>query len=146
MTTRDLYNNVKVVQALAPAVINADTTSSAIDLQGYESTTILVDVGNSADTLSGTNKIELELTECDTSGGSYTQVAAANLQGAVTGSNTGCFGLIDDPAEDTTVFKAGYIGSKQFLKVVVNFSGTHSTGTPIGVLAVKSHAHLKPVS
>ena len=54
---------------------------------------------------------------------------------AFRGNNTGTFGVINDPAEDSTVFSTGYRGGKRFVDVVLSFTGTHSGTTPISVLA-----------
>jgi hypothetical protein len=145
MATMDLYSNVKVSSLLIPAVRNADANSTAVDMLGFESVVFVVDMGNSADTLSGTNKIELELEESDDDS-SFTDCADADVVGYVDGTNDGTFAVVDAPAEDSTVFKCGYRGVKRYVRVVLNFSGTHTTGTPVGVIAVQGHAHYAPVS
>lgn len=146
MATRDLYNLIKVEDSLHAAVRTSDTLSNAIDMAGFESLTTLVQVGAAGDTLSGTDKIELELMESFDGGSTYSQVAASDILGAVTGTNTGCFAVITSSGGCNTTYKAGYIGSAEFVKVNINFSGTHSTGTSVGVVAVKSHSHIKPVA
>jgi hypothetical protein len=137
---RDIYNNITVSQVANPAVVTANVTSSAIDLQGFNSAVVLFAVGASGDTLSGSVYWTLKLTECDTSGGSYTDVALADLH------NSAATVVIDDAAEDETVVKFGYKGNKQFIKAVATKTGTHSVGTPIGIVAVKSKAAELPVA
>lgn len=127
---RDLYNNISVVQASAPAVATASVTSSAIDLQGFERVAVIFAVGATGDTLSGSIYWTLKLTECDTSGGSYTDVVLADLH------NAAATVVIDSNSEDETAVKFGYKGSKRYLKAVATQTGTHTNGTPIGVLAL----------
>lgn len=142
---RSMYDKLKVTQVLAPAVYNSDQNCSSVDMQGYNSVEFLVLMGNSADTLNGTNKIELELEE-SSDDASFSDVADADIQDAVDATNDGSFGLIDAPAEDTTVFRVSYIGESRYVRPVINFSGTHATGTPIGVVAIQAHAEIEPVS
>lgn len=127
---RDLYNNISVSQPVAPAVATASVTSSAIDLQGFNSAAVLFAVGGSGDTLSGSIYWTLKLTECDASGGDYTDVVLADLH------NAAATVVIDSNSEDETVVKFGYKGNKRYLKAVATKTGTHTNGTPIGVLAV----------
>lgn len=135
---KDLHNGYAASHVLSAAVRNADANSAGLDLQGCEAAEILVNVGASADTLSATNTISLELEESDDNS-TFTDVAEADLLGAVSGTTTGQFALIDSASEDEATYRVGYIGTKRYVRVVVNFSGTHTTGTPIGALAVKGH-------
>lgn len=140
MASRDLASDIKLTQVVVPAVKTTTTTSSAIDTAGYESLTVLFDMGNSGDTLSGTLYWTLSLTECDTSGGSYTAVADADIVG---GTNSY---VIDAPAEDSLAVKFGYIGNKRYVKGVATATGSHSSGTPIGIVAILGHAQNAPVA
>ena len=132
---KDIFNAVKKEQILDPAVATATVTSSACDLQNYESADFSVSFGESGDTLSGTVKWDCKLTECDTEGGSYTDVAAADIIGA----SSNAFGLVDAAADDDEIYTLGYKGTKQFIKVVVTGTGTHTNGTIIGIYASKGH-------
>jgi hypothetical protein len=115
---KDLYNRVTLVNAVLPAVATETAESAAIDLQGFESALAIYSVGQSADTLSGSVKITLSLTECDTSDGT----------------------LIDAAAEDEAVFKVGYLGSKRYIKAGFTLAGTHSSGTEVSAVVLKGHA------
>ena len=42
---KDLANNVNVTQSIAPAALASDTNGTGVDLQGYGSATVLLDVG-----------------------------------------------------------------------------------------------------
>jgi hypothetical protein len=128
---RSFANNHKIVSALIPQTLTADSSISAIDTQGYNQVIILFHIGNSGDTLSGSVKIELEVQEGDTS----TTAACANsdLLSTVTGTNTGTVAVIDAPTEDSATFVAEYIGGKRYIKPVINVTGTHTNGTPCAV-------------
>lgn len=135
MKDKDLLGLLSVVQLLDPDTIDADATSSAIDLQGFNSVRFVVNVGASGATLNGTNKIELEIQEGDATN-AMTAAPASSVRNAVTGTNTGCFAIIDAATEDDTVYTAQYTGNKRYAQVAVNFSGTHAAGTVIGVSAI----------
>ncbi|SVE23533.1 uncharacterized protein METZ01_LOCUS476387, partial [marine metagenome] len=73
---RDLSNNIVGVASIAPAVLASDTDGTGVDLQGYESATVLLSVGVEGITLSTTNKIEFELEE-SADDSTYTDVTSA---------------------------------------------------------------------
>lgn len=137
---RDVFNRTLIEQLTDPAVSSASVTSAACDLAGCEGVMFSVSFGESGDTLSGSVKWDCKLTECATSGGSYTDVAAAD----VIGNTTNQFGLVDAAADDDAVYSLGYKGSKRYVKVVVTKTGTHTNGTPISIYAVKDLANKPP--
>ncbi len=134
---RDLYHNVLVTQVLAPVVATATKTSSAIDMQGFNSLLVLFNIGLSGDTLSGSVKWTLKLQESDDNS-SYSDVALADLFQLAASI------VIDDPAEDETVIAFGYRGAKRYVKAVATPTGTHTNGTPMGMSAVRGTPSLAP--
>ena len=143
--TRDIYSNLNLTQLFTPAIANSDQNSGSVDTRGYDSLMLLANIGLSADSLSGANYIELEV-EDSPDDSAWSDVADADLTNFVTGTNNGTFAKIDDAAEDELRYIVGYKGDKRFVRVVINFTGTHATGTPIGVSAVQGHAHQAPVN
>lgn len=141
---RDLYSNLGVVQALEAQTITTDTNGVGIDLTGYSSFMVAVNVGASGDTLSGTVKIELELEE-SADDSTYTDVADSDLFNVVDGTNDGTFAVIE-LGDDQTVYLTGYRGSSQYVRLVVNVTGTHTNGTPISAVAIRGHARTAPVN
>ena len=127
------------ITTLANATRTADANGTTVDLQGYNGALILAHIGAEGVTLSGTDKIELELEE-SADDSTWTDVADADLLGYVDGTNDGTFALFDANAELPALVKASYIGTKRYIRVVVNFSGTHGTGTPIEAMVVRGHA------
>ena len=142
---RDLYSNLGESTPIALVTHTADADGTGIDMQGFSSLMLVAVVGVSGDTLSGSVYIELEVEESDDDS-TYTDVANADLQNTVTGTNVGTFALIDDPAEDALTYKTGYLGNKRYIRPVVNVTGTHTNGTPITVIAIRGHAENKPVN
>jgi len=144
---RDLYSNLKTTQVLAPAVYDADQNSPPVALQGFGSCLRLVNVGAAGVTLSEPDKIGLEVEETAAKvSGPWTDVNPADLAKSVTGTNDGCFAVIDNAGDDSAVYATAYRGHKRYCRVVVNFIGTHGTGTPVGVTALLGHTHVAPVT
>lgn len=131
-----LFREATLTQVLIPAVYTSDQNSTAVDMKGYSDLSFLASVGNSGDTLSGTVYWLLELEHSDDNS-AWTDCTDAEITNAVTGTNTGTFAKIDDPAEDSLAVSVGYKGSKRYVRCVVNAVGTHTNGTPIGVTAIR---------
>lgn len=142
---KDLFSNLAVTQLIDPATITSDTNGSSVDMQGYNSLMMVANIGESGDTLSGSVKIEMELEESDDDA-TFTDVADANMVGEVAGTNDGTFAVVDDAAEDDARYICGYKGTKRYVRPVINVTGTHTNGTPIGVTALQGHAENAPVN
>lgn len=136
---RDLYRNILVTQHVNPATKNTTTTSTTIDLQGYNSVNILFAIGQSGDTLSGSLYWTLKLTHSDDDS-SYSDVPLADL------NNTAATVVVDSSAKDRTVYGFGYEGAKRYLRAVATPTGTHTSGTPMGVIALRGTPAYSPVN
>lgn len=134
MRSRSEYNLKKTI-ALVTAVLTTDTNGATINRQGAEDVCLVAAVGQSADTLSGSVYILLEVEHSD-NGSSWSDCADADLTASVTGATTGTFAKIDASNEDERCYSVGYIGGKQYVRVVINVVGTHTYGTPIGAVAL----------
>jgi len=122
---QDMKNNIEVTPSILPVAATADVTGSAVAVAGYES--VVATLTATTASVGGTFK----LTECATSGGEYTAVAAADVIGT------------QDVAvvEDDTV-RLGYIGSLGFIKLVF----THSANGVISGDVILGKPLLAPVS
>lgn len=115
MATRDLYNNIGVVHLLdAQDVTNTDTKTSILDLYGFEGAVLSVNVG--AITTPGaaaylTPILQHSDTTADTA---FAAVDAADVIGAFT--------KIDAATEDQVTQSVGYIGSKRYVRVLLDFT------------------------
>lgn len=144
---RDLHNTIDVVEALETIVVNNDTEGkgSAVDLKGYNSCEIAVAVGQSGDTLSGSLKLDLKLQHSATDqDADFADVGVGDILGAA----AALFATVDADGEDGAVYRAGYVGSKRYVRVFVDTTGTHTNGTPIGAVAIlgrERHAGGQPV-
>lgn len=127
---KDLMNNIAVTQPLNPVTSTTTKTSSSVDLQGYNSATVVFAVGQSGDTLSGSVYWTLKVQHSDDDS-VYTDTAASDLL------NPSLTTVVDSSAKDRQAYKFGYVGAKRYLKGVATPTGTHTNGTPLGILAVR---------
>lgn len=135
---RDLYHNLLVSQHLNPVNSSVTRTSTTIDRQGFDAVEVLFAIGLSGDTLSGSVFWTLKLQHSDDDS-SYSDVPLADL------NNTAATAVINSAALDETVYAFGYQGNKRYLKAVATPTGTHTNGTPIGMLALRGTPAYRPV-
>lgn len=132
----DQSQSVTAGVLLPAAAYDADNTPAAFDIGKAQACTILINVGVGGITFSSTNKVEFKLTHCDTSGGDYTAVTQADVVGATVGEGGIVRSLVAAHATPS-VAVVGYVGRKQFLKLLADFSGTHGAATPMSATAVR---------
>ncbi|MDE3016060.1 MAG: hypothetical protein KGI29_03960 [Pseudomonadota bacterium] len=135
---RDLYHNVLATQVLAPVVSTAAKTSSTIDLQGFNSLSVVFDIGLSGDTLSSSLYWTLTL-EDSPDGVTFTPVAAGAINADIASI------VINAPSLDRTAYSLGYIGSQRYLQAVATPTGSVSLGVPIGIVALRGTPGYRPV-
>ena len=133
---RDLANNVVVAQSIAPVVGTADANGTGIDLKGFESATIVVNTGIEGDTLSSSVKIDFKLEDSDDDS-TYAAVTSGIID--ATANASGIILTLDANAETPQVTVVGYTGGKRYVRVVADFTGTHTNGTPIAASVIKGH-------
>ncbi|WP_322990410.1 hypothetical protein [Hoeflea sp.] len=115
---KDGYSGVGIFATLAPAVVTASTDGTAVDLQDFNSATLVINTG----AIAGAGLYDVKLQHSDTTtGGDFADVTAADLLGA----------LPDDLAA-ASVYKQGYKGSKRYVRAVI----TKQSGTSIAAGAV----------
>lgn len=127
----------------ASGTLATDTNGTGVDLSGFDSAEVVVSVGAAAFTINGSNFLSLELEESDTLGSGYTDVAASDIDGGNGGAN-GQFALIDSSSEDDVVVHVGYTGSKKYIRVVANFTGTVTGGIPVCALVNRGRSTYLP--
>lgn len=135
MLTRDMGGLTPLLGLIAQT-LTADANGADCDLLGFGGVTVLFNVGNSGDTLSGSVEINLEVQHSDDAS-TWSACADTDIIDSVTGANTGTVAHIDAPAEDSAVFSTQYIGGKRYVRGVVNLVGTHSNGTPVSMTYIR---------
>jgi len=129
----DLANNIKLMQSIAPAALDADANGTGVDTQGYENVAVVVDTGVEGITLSGTNKIEFELEHSDDNS-AWSDAVSADVNGTLGAS--GLMLTLDANGETPQISELEYLGTKRYVRVVANFGGTHGTATPVSAFVI----------
>ena len=103
---KDLANSISAVQSLAPAVRTADANGTGVDLQFFESATVVVDTGIEGDTLSSSVKIDFILEE-SSDNSTFTAVTSSTsvTDGAV--DSSGIFLTLDANGETPQITTIG---------------------------------------
>lgn len=140
------YNNFHVPLLAPAAARTASFTSASFDMQNYNSVTLIANVGATGDTLSGTNRVELQVQESDDNV-TFTAVADSDLARVVSGGQaTGTFGMLNSAGSVNQIYKTAYIGNKRYVRVAGANFGTTSSGTFIDVLAEGGRPRYAPTT
>ena len=153
MPSFDALSRVKVVASVGAEDLAADKDGDTVDGKGFHSVLHVVEIGVGGITFSGANKIELRLQDSpddsawtDVTDANHVNINTASSVGVVTNpGSTGIWGLIDSAAKDDMSYAIGYRGLQRYSRVVIDFTGTHGTGTPISASALLSRADSSPV-
>jgi hypothetical protein len=127
---RDLFSNIGVLQALAPAVKTASGDGAAIDLLGFNRVAFIVNTG----AVAGDGDFGVKVQESDTAtSGDFTDAPAD---------------LVDTNAPATlaatSAYKLGYRGHKRFVRLALTKAG--GTSIAAGAVAVLGDAVSRPVA
>ena len=136
MAIYDGKSSVAFDESLNAIAKTADTDCTGVDSNGFSSVTHIVNVGAPGITFSASNKVEIELEHSDDNS-TFTDVTSnTDVVGGTVGTN-GLWQTIDADGDCNAVYAIGYVGGKRYSRVVLNFSGTHGSGTVFGVVGMK---------
>ncbi|MGV0961864.1 MAG: hypothetical protein ACOYB1_18720 [Limnohabitans sp.] len=141
---KDISKNIGIIAAIAPAVLNADNTPAAIDIGNFGGAIIAIQVGVGGITFTTTNKVEFKLTHSDDDS-TYAAVSQEDVKGVTVETGGIVYSLVAAHAA-ATLTKVGYHGGKRYLKLLADFDGTHSTGTPMSAMVIGGEPYLAPVA
>ncbi len=146
---QDLSHNIGINNSIINAVKTTGANGSTVDLQGFENATAVVTVGAEGDTLAANLyfTVALQHSDDDSTWSNATQTDIVN--GTIAAD--GIFLKLDGTTggnPDTTggEWQVGYVGGKRYVRLVLAKSGTHSTGTPMSGVIIKSTPRNAPVS
>ncbi len=131
---RDMHNNISILHAISPQAVGTSgiaggKLSGALDRRGFEAVEFIYSSGASA---SVADTITPVVYEGDTTNGSFTSVAAADLVGTeapltLSAAKSG---------------KVGYVGSKRYLKL--RLYGTGTATAVVAAVAVLGNPAIRP--
>jgi hypothetical protein len=154
MFGKDPFSKAGLASLIDPAVLTADNTPVVLDLADYRSALIALSIGAGGITFTGTNKIEFIIRHGNQVSGSaptyaqMTDITAADLRLdglAPTTITTGIVRSLVAAKAAADVQRIGYIGSRRYIALLADFSGTHATGTAISATAILMQPRLMPV-
>lgn len=134
---KDFKVNIAPVLLLEPQTIaHVDTVSSILDLAGFDGAVMNVTVA-ALTGVDSSNYLTPVLQESDTVVGTdFADVAAANMNGAFT--------KIDSTAKDSVIQSVGYKGSKRYIRVNLDYTGTGITAGVVGVSGTLGYPDVFP--
>lgn len=141
---KDISKNTGIFEAIAPAVLDDDNTPAAIDIGNFGGAVVCIQVGVGGITFTADNKVEFKLTHSDDDS-TYEAVTAADVKGVTPGTGGIVKSLVAAHAA-ASLTKIGYHGGRRYLKLLAEFSGTHTAGTPMSALVVGGEPYLAPVA
>lgn len=115
---RDIYSNIKTVQALAPAVQAATVNGASIDTKGSKSLAFAVNTG----AIAGSGVFALTVEESDDAS-TWTAAAAEAVQGTLPTSMAA-----------NTIYRLGYIGFARYARIAL--AKTSGTSIAAGAVAI----------
>lgn len=144
----DRASYMKGVPGIEYATYSTDQTSSSFDtsLYDYKALTIALEIGIGGITFTTSNKVEFDLTHSDDDS-TYVAVTDDDVilpysttnTVALLGSTNGIVKSLISAHAAATVDYIGYRGKKRYVKFKFDFSGTHSSGTPMGFHWILDH-------
>lgn len=144
----DLISNIAVEQVLKPQSIQASALNSGtIDCQGVEDLTVVAMVGDIADSLSGSVRIDIKIEHADDNNGtpgSFTACTDMDVSNYA-GLSSGIFASIDASGKKNKRYAIGYRGGKRFVKVTAT-PVSLSSGGVVAMLALKAGLAQKPAA
>ena len=156
---RDDYSNFKYFQCIMPQeLVATDLTGAAIDTQGFESLTIVVNVGNISD-ITSTSYIGFILEHTDASAlgagpSGYAVCASADFIGLVSTQavTSGIWRTIGAEATGgisaglgSQTFQIGYRGNKRYVRLIIDANDTLDSAQ-VGAIAILGYPANWPVN
>lgn len=126
MAEKDLSQVLAPVKSITPQAVTAALNGTGVDLQGYESAVVLLDLGTFAGT-TPTATIQIQESSDNTT---FTAVAAGDLVGG------GQLATIDT-TNDLTLYERGYVGSKRYVRGAVTAIAGTGPSLPMAVTVVR---------
>jgi hypothetical protein len=130
---KDLKSYIAPVMLMEPKDTNDndDETSAWLDTQGFESATVCVLIGTVTGADDDATLLPV-LQESDTTkDADATDVDAADMIGAFT--------LVNSATTDQAVQTVGYKGTKRYIRVKLDYTGTDITASLVAVLGILGH-------
>jgi hypothetical protein len=140
---QDIYNITQAAAVIPAAVVTASPDAVEVALDGsFDAAKFIINTGTTAETLSASLKIGVQVEASDDGGASYRVVRADEILGAEPNASGVVYELTDKAK--VGIFEFGYAGAADKLKISVIVTGSMTTGVPLAVILEKGHLRLAP--
>lgn len=139
---RTFSSRVSPAITFGAATRAADADGTAVDLQGFGAALILLSIGAGGITFDATNRLDIILEHSEDSS-TWAAVAQADVNGATVATGGIVRSLIAAKAA-ADVQEIDYIGNRRYVRLRLDFGGTHGTGTPIAATVLRALPDLMP--
>ena len=144
MNPIDISNVQTPQQCLAPQTLtgNGDTTNcTGVNLSRYHGVEFQISVGALGDSHSGSLKTDLIIEDSadNSTYAAVTDIDALVLPAGVSMETiaSGILKAVDAAGDASQIYRVGYRGSKQYVRIALDRTGNHSSGTPYSVTALR---------
>lgn len=149
MADYDEKSRAQHLVVVPTAIVTATPSATAVDLLDFGACTFEMYAGAGGITFSGVNRVDFKVEESDDNS-TFTAAADDSLildPGATAPGGTGIVRslIAAKAAADTVIPIVGYRGKKRYAKCTPVFSGTHGTGTIVGVNVRRGYAYHGPI-
>lgn len=136
---RDLTRNLASVLLLEPFdAVKTTVASNILDIGEYASAEVEAIIG-AITGVDGSNHVTPVLQESNTTvAGDFTAVAASNIIGG--------FSKVDATTKDSVIQRAGYKGTKRYIRVNFVYVGAGISAGIIGAIGLLGHPKYAPVT
>lgn len=135
---QDIISNISVTQVLNPVLSTSARTSSSVDLQGFQTCLLIAHMGQTLDTLNGSNYWTIKVQHSDNNS-AWSDTTSTDFK------NGNASYVVNSSSLDEAAYTFGYIGTKRYVRLQILNTGTHSSGTPMGATCLRGEASLLPV-
>ncbi|MEN8237277.1 MAG: hypothetical protein ABFQ95_07045 [Pseudomonadota bacterium] len=139
---RDLIDNIKVKPLITPTQIEGEFETAPLCIWGYDSLTLILNLGKEFKGLSDENCVQFLLEHGD-SKETLTPVVEDHILGGDPITD-GVIMTLNDDTQVGSVYCFGYLGDRSLVQLKVLMRGTHEVGIPMSCVAVLGHGEYMP--
>jgi hypothetical protein len=140
---RELHSVLSPQSLLVGGVYTSTPTVGIADIKGFDALYIMIHIGIGGITFTVTNRIEFKMEHSDDAI-TWADVTQADVRNVTLQAGAMVRRLIT-PKGFVDVQEVSYVGTRRYVRVTPTFSGTHGTGTPLSMTALRGYPHVAPV-
>lgn len=136
---RSLNDRIVTRHHFAKTLTTTETPAAGVDVKGMRQAEVMVSVGTMTNVANSPQPSwAFKLQHSDAAGSGFADVADTDVAQSSGNNDTiasGVFATVDAAAEDDKTYRIGYVGNKQYLRVVATAANTPGA-TPVSVVVI----------